>query len=77
LGLLEGSAVQLPAGLLPEQQYKGIALPIFFTTRMPLGVTDDSIRSGMTGEAKVFGRRRSIAVRVTTALGNVVRKHFW
>jgi putative peptide zinc metalloprotease protein len=76
LGLLEGSAVQLPSGLLPEQQYKGIALPVFFTTRMPL-VTDDSIRTGMSGEAKVFGRRRSIAARVTTAVGNVVRTHFW
>jgi putative peptide zinc metalloprotease protein len=77
LGSMEGSAVQLPVGLLPEQQYRGTALPVFFTTRMPLGATDDTIRTGMSGEAKIFGRRRSIALRVTTAVGNVLRTHFW
>jgi putative peptide zinc metalloprotease protein len=77
LGVVEGSAVQLPAGLLPEQQYKGLGLPIFFTTRMPLAVVDDSIRTGMSGEVKIFGRRRSIALRATTAIGNLLRAHLW
>jgi hypothetical protein len=77
LGSMEGSAVQLPVGLLPDQQYRGMALPVFFTTRMPLGAMDDTVRTGMSGEAKIFGRRRSIALRVTTAVGNVLRTHFW
>ena len=36
LGTMEGSAMPLPSGLLAGQEYKGIALPTFYTTRMPL-----------------------------------------
>ena len=37
LGTVEGSAVPMPAGVLAEQEYKGIAVPAFYTTRIPLG----------------------------------------
>ena len=64
LGTMEGSALPLPPGLLAEQHYKGIALPAFYTTRMPLGVMGSGIRPGMSGKAKIFGRRRSLADRL-------------
>ncbi len=41
LGTMEGSALPLPPGLLAGQEYKGIALPTFYTTRMPLGEAGD------------------------------------
>lgn len=77
LGMMEGSAMPLPSGILAQQEYKGIALPTFYTTRMPLGEAPGSIRPGMSGEAKIFGRRRSLADRIITAFGNVIHTHFW
>jgi putative peptide zinc metalloprotease protein len=77
LGTMEGSAVPLPSGLLTEQDYKGMVLPTFYTTRMPLGAMGSGIQPGMSGEAKIFGRRRSLAGRIATIFGNVLRTHFW
>jgi putative peptide zinc metalloprotease protein len=77
LGTMEGSAVRLPAGLLADQDFKGMALPTFYTTRMPLQVMGSGIQPGMSGEAKIFGRRRSLAGRIATMFGNVLRTHFW
>jgi hypothetical protein len=77
LGTMEGSAMPLPPGILAQQQYKGIALPAFYTTRMALGAEGGQIRPGMSGEAKIFGRRRSLAYRLATTFGNVLRTHFW
>ncbi len=77
LGSIEGSAVQLPSGLLAEQEYKGLGLLTFYTTRMPLSESGERIRPGMSGQAKIFGRRRSLAERIITATGNVLHAHFW
>jgi len=77
LGTMEGSAVAPPAGVLPEQEYKGIKLPTFYTTRIPLDGIGEGIRPGMSGQAKIFGRRRSLADRMVTAGGNLLRAHFW
>jgi putative peptide zinc metalloprotease protein len=77
LGTIEGSALALPPGMIAENQYKGIALSTFYTTRMPLGLPRDGVGLGMSGEAKIFGRRRSLAGRVTTELVNLLRTHFW
>ncbi len=77
LGTMEGSALPLPPGLIAEQDFKGMVLPTFYTTRMQLGVMGSSIQPGMSGEAKIFGRRRSLAARILTMFGNVLRTHFW
>jgi putative peptide zinc metalloprotease protein len=77
LGTMEGSALPLPPGLLAEQEYKGTAVPTFYTTRMPLGMMGDGIRIGMSGQVKIFGRRRSLAARMVTWLGNLLHTHFW
>jgi hypothetical protein len=76
LGTMEGSAMPLPPGVLASLGYKGMVLPTFYTTRMPLGASS-SVRPGMSGEAKIFGRRRSLAGRIGTMFGNVLRTHFW
>jgi putative peptide zinc metalloprotease protein len=77
LGILEDSALPLPPGLLPDLEYKGMVLPAFYTTRLALGEMGDGVRPGMSGEAKIFGKRRSLAQRILTILGNVMRTHFW
>jgi HlyD family secretion protein len=77
LGTVEGSAVRVPAGVLAEQEYKGIAVPIFYTTRIPLGELEDGMQPGMSGQARIFGRRRSLASRMMRSLGNLLHTHFW
>ena len=77
LGTMESSAVPLPPGLMAGQQYKGLELPTFYTTRMPLNEMGAHIEPGMSGEAKIFGRRRSLAARIVTAAGNLLHAHFW
>jgi putative peptide zinc metalloprotease protein len=77
LGTIEGSAVPVPAGVLAEQEYKGMAVPTFYTTRIPLGEPGDGMQPGMSGQARIFGRRRSLAGRIMTSLGNIMHTHFW
>jgi putative peptide zinc metalloprotease protein len=77
LGAMEGSAMPLPPGLLAEEEYKGISLPTYYPSRMSLGQMGSGIRPGMSGQAKIFSQRRSLANRIVTAFGNVLRTHFW
>jgi putative peptide zinc metalloprotease protein len=77
LGTMEGSAVPLPAGLMANQEYKGLALAGFYTTRIPFGGAETQIRPGLSGEAKIFGPRRSLAYRLVILFANVLRTHFW
>jgi putative peptide zinc metalloprotease protein len=77
LGTMEGSALPLPLGVLADQKYKGMSLPTFYSTRMPLGTTSNRIRPGMSGQAKIFGRRRSLASRIAIVFGNLLHTHFW
>ena len=77
LGPMEGSSVPLPAGLEANQEYKGMILPAVYTTRMPVEALGNSIRAGMSGQAKIFGRRRSIADRIAVMFGNLLHTHFW
>jgi putative peptide zinc metalloprotease protein len=77
LGTMEGATVPLPAGVMPSQAYKGIALPTFYTTRMPLEATGGPMQPGMSGEAKIFGARRSVASRVAIVFANLLHTHFW
>jgi putative peptide zinc metalloprotease protein len=77
LGTLEGSVLPLPSGILADNEYKGMLLPTFYTTRMPLGEAGNGVEPGMSGQAKIFGQRRSLAIRILIVLGNVLHTHFW
>jgi hypothetical protein len=44
---------------------------------MPLGESEGSMRPGMSGQAKIFGRRRSLADRIATIFANLLHTHFW
>jgi putative peptide zinc metalloprotease protein len=77
LPTMEGSALPLPPGLLAAQEYKGTAVPTFYTARMALKDDGSGIQPGMSGPAKIFGRRRSLAARTVTIFANLLRTHFW
>ena len=76
LAPLEGEAVNLPPGLIAKQEYKGIELPAFYSTRMQLPPADN-LPLGAAGTARIFGTRRSLFGRLVTIILNLVRAHVW
>ncbi len=76
LAPLEGEAVNLPPGLVARQDYKGIELPAFYSTRMQLPASDN-LPFGTTGTARIFGVRRSLFGRLVAITLNLVRAHVW
>jgi len=77
LPALEGDAVTLPQGLVAEQDYKGITLPTFYYARLPLPASATGLPLGLSGEARIFGRRRSLFQHGVTIVENLVRAHLW
>jgi putative peptide zinc metalloprotease protein len=76
LAPLDGEAVNLPQGLIAKQEYKGIELPAFYSTRMQLPPADN-LPLGTAGTARIFGARRSLFARLVTIIFNLVRAHVW
>lgn len=74
---LEDEPVTLPAGLVAREKYKGIQLPIFYNSLIPLPASDGNPMYGASGRAIVFGARRSIAGRAVMAISDVVKAHVW
>ena len=62
----------LPAGLVAAEKYQGFTLPVFYSSRMPLPVADGNPMYGLSGQAKIFGERRSLAGRIAMA-ANLVK----
>ena len=72
-----GDAVTLPPGLVATQNYKGVKLPVFYCSRIPLPPSAGNPLFGVSGEAKIFGARHCIAERFLTIAFNLVKAHVW
>jgi hypothetical protein len=72
-----GEPVALPPGLVASQDYKGMKLPVFYSTRIELPPLAGNPLFGVAGEAKIFGARRSVAARFLAVVFNLVRAHVW
>jgi putative peptide zinc metalloprotease protein len=72
-----GDPVTLPAGIIARQDYKGVKLPDFYAARVVLPQSAGVIPFGASGDAKIFGERRSIAARGFSILVNLVKAHLW
>jgi len=77
LASLESGAVDLPPGLIPHQDYKGIVLPSFYSARIPLPQLQNPLPPGSSGEAVIFGRRRSLIERGAEVVLNLAYSHIW
>lgn len=73
----DGDPVTLPAGLVASQEYKGVQLATFYCSRMELPAAGENPMFGASGEAKIFGKRRSLAGRFLIEAENLVRAHVW
>ena len=74
---VSGEPVELPPGLVGKEKYKGLRLPIFYNSRIPLPGSSADAGYGISGPAIIFGKRRSIAERIAVYLSDAVRAHFW
>ena len=70
-------AVGLPPGLVQSQNYIGIKMPVFYCSRMALPASAGEPLLGTSGEAKIFGKRHSIAGRLAIAILDLVKAHIW
>ncbi len=72
-----GDPVPLPGGLIPMQNYKGVKLPTFYCSRISLPEAAGNPMFGQSGEATIFGVRRSLAGRFLAAASNLIKAHVW
>jgi putative peptide zinc metalloprotease protein len=72
-----GDAVTLPPGLVAKQDYKGIKLPVFYSARVTLPASAGNPLFGVSGKARIFGVRRSLAGRFLEMLLNLIKAHLW
>jgi putative peptide zinc metalloprotease protein len=72
-----GEAVTLPQGVVASQDYKGIKLPTFYATRVALPASAGNPPLGISGQAKIFGARRSLASRILIIGINLFKAHAW
>ena len=67
----------VPDGLLPSTKIKGLQPPPHFVLTILLRNDDGSLRTGMWGEAKIFGERRSLADLLVRPLLEFVARKLW
>ncbi len=72
-----GESVELPAGLVGKEKYKGLALPVFYNSLIPLPQNSGDVAYGLSGSAIIFGKRRSVAQRFGESISDKVRAHVW
>jgi membrane fusion protein (multidrug efflux system) len=72
-----GESEVLPPGLTAQQDYKGIKQAVYYSSRMVLPDSADNPPLGVSGQAKIFGVRRSLAGRGLRLALNLVKAHVW
>ncbi len=77
LPAVEGEATTLPAGLVAHQDFRGVVLPSFYCARVPLPAMQSPLPLGSSGEAILFGRRRSLFDRAVRVTLDLLRAHVW
>jgi len=69
-------SAEVPAGLVPRDSLQGLNPPHFYTGTVVL-INDGGLMEGMTGSAKVFVRRRSLAGFGFRWTGDLIRRKLW
>jgi len=70
-------ATLIDSGLVDETQYKGIAPPAYYVATVLLANPDEKIMPGMSGDAKINVRRRSIAALLFEDLREFASRKIW
>jgi putative peptide zinc metalloprotease protein len=68
---------RLPEGLEDLAQYKGIRPPNFYVVDLEISNADGTLKPGMLGTARVYGRRRSLAGLAAGEIVNFFGRKVW
>ena len=68
---------QIPAGLEVADQYKGIRPPNFYVVDLLVSNQDGSMKPGMAGTARLYGRRRSLGGLAYQEVANFFGRKVW
>jgi putative peptide zinc metalloprotease protein len=77
VALVSATRLDVAAGLLPAEQYKGIVLPPFYVVTVPVPNPHGSHRVGMSGDAKIEVRRRSSVWFVWENVREFIQRKIW
>ena len=64
-------------GVMEKQQYIGLHSPHFYFADIAIANPQSRLRIGMTGEAKILVRRRSLAEMTAETVGDFVSRKVW
>ena len=71
------SVSQLEPGLEPASPYKGITSPAFYIVTVSQSNPNGELKYGMTGTAKIYTVRRSLAAVGLRSLRDFIRRKLW
>ncbi len=68
---------EMEKGLTAAAKFKGMHAPVYYVVKMKVPNPDGSLSAGMTGTAKVYGRRRSTAGIVFRPVIDAIARRVW
>jgi putative peptide zinc metalloprotease protein len=74
---LAPSSSELPSGLVEVEKYKGIAPPSYYVATVLVGNAGRMLHSGMSGDAKIYVKRESIAEFLWETLRQFFQRKVW
>jgi multidrug efflux pump subunit AcrA (membrane-fusion protein) len=77
VGEIALASSEIEPGLEPKSEYKGLASPRYYTVTVPEPNSENKLMYGMTGTAKIYTVRRSIAGLVWRTVSDFVRRKLW
>jgi len=77
LGTAFPSATGIQAGLIHQQDYKGLQEPRYYVAEIVLPNEDGSLRDGMAGTAKIMVRRRSLGGFILRGIWDFLGRKVW
>jgi hypothetical protein len=63
--------------LIANQKYKGVKPPVYYCTRLVLPASAGNPLIGDSGQALIFGDRRSLAALFFEIAADLVKTHLW
>jgi putative peptide zinc metalloprotease protein len=77
VGEIALASSDIEPGLEPKSEYKGLLAPHYYAVTVQEPNSEGKLRYGMTGAAKIYTMRRSIAGLVWRTINDFVRRKLW
>jgi len=71
------ASAQIESGLVEESKYKGIRPPNFYVAELQVENPGEELKSGVSGMAKIFIERRSLAGMIWEPVLDFLRRKIW